>query len=176
MINDSSQKLLIVDANRVPNARQKCAENDLEWGNLYLGTNWQTQLDVSPIWIKTNRDDPIWKLWISEPLWASSSVLYEYVQEREFDSVIASLQNIITAKCEDGRLFLFRFYSPKTLSLIAKFGDETVVNQVIGAAESIQTSPLLAEELQLVPLRKSHQNQFDGPLVLNRDLIKELLP
>ncbi|MGB6293540.1 MAG: DUF4123 domain-containing protein [Vibrio anguillarum] len=175
MKSDDNQYLLVVDALRVTDAKQICTQDNNEWGPLYLGTEWQPQLENSPIWVKVTPDDPLWQLWENDQTWATSAVIFVYSDNQELNDIVTSLQNNITALSADGRLFLLRFYSPYTLSVIAKYGDEAVTNAVLGAAHSACLSPLISQEYGLENVQHTRFNSQQTPLSLPSALIEELL-
>ncbi len=174
-MNTTKQYLLLIDTLRVVDAKQICAQEENEWLPLYLGTEWQPQLDNSPIWLKVTPDDPLWQRWKNDVAWGSSAVIFAYDDDTELRDVIRSLQNNITAYSEDGRLFLLRFYSPYTLSLIAKHSDETLINAVLGLAHTAYLSPTVSIDYGVEHIKQTRTHTVDLPLILPNTLIEELL-
>lgn len=171
MTNDHSY--LVLDTIRVPGAKTICAQNENEWEPLYLGTIWQHQIDLSPIWIRIDPKSAVWKKWETDPNWASSGIIFTFPNEISQNSAISSLQEKITAKSEDGRLFLLRFYSPYTLSQIAKYGERTEIDGILGDAISAQISPLLSKR-NFVDVIENAKTRTSLSLLSNK-LVKELL-
>ncbi|EKF9756782.1 DUF4123 domain-containing protein [Vibrio cholerae] len=172
---NEAQYLLVVDTLRIPDAKMQCAQENQTWELLYLGTDWQPQLENSPIWVSVTPHDSLWQLWENDQTWATSAVLFAYSTRQDLHEIVKSLQNNITAPCEDGRLFLLRFYSPYTLSVIAKFGDEAVTNAVLGVAHSAYLSPLIIQDYGVNTIQHTRLNSQQTPLSLPRALIEELL-
>ncbi|EGQ7785170.1 DUF4123 domain-containing protein [Vibrio cholerae] len=172
---NEAQYLLVVDTLRIPDAKMQCAQENQTWEPLYLGTDWQPQLENSPIWVSVTPHDSLWQLWENDQTWATSAVLFAYSTRQDLHEIVKSLQNNITAPCEDGRLFLLRFYSPYTLSVIAKFGDEAVTNAVLGVAHSAYLSPLIIQDYGVNTIQHTRLNSQQTPLSLPRALIEELL-
>lgn len=175
MKSDEAQYLLVVDTLRIPDAKMLCAQENQTWEPLYLGTDWQPQLPHSPIWIKVSPQDPFWQHWENDQTWATSAVMFAYSDNSNINDMVTSLQSNITAPCEDGRLFLLRFYSPYTLSVIAKYGNETVTNAVLGVAYAAYLSPLIAQEYGVESVQHTRLNSQQTPLSLPIALIEELL-
>ncbi len=138
----------------------------------YLLVNF---ISYSPIWVKVTQGDALWQRWKKDVVWGSSAVIFAYDNNTEFRNVIRSLQNNITAYSEDGRLFLLRFYSPYTLSLIAKYSDETLINAVLGLAHTAYLSPMVSADYGVEHIRQTRTHTVDLPLILPNTLIEELL-
>ncbi|ENM5924723.1 DUF4123 domain-containing protein [Vibrio mimicus] len=175
MMSDEAQYVLVVDTLRVTDAKKMCTQENKEWEPLYTGTNWQPQLENSPIWVSVAPHDPLWQLWENEQTWATSAVLFAYSTRQDLHEIVKSLQNNITAPCEDGRLFLLRFYSPYTLSVIAKYGDEAVTNAVLGVAHSAYLSPLISQDYGVNTIQHTRISTQQTQLSLPSALIEELL-
>ncbi|HGS4571863.1 hypothetical protein B4926_18805 [Vibrio cholerae] len=172
---NEAQYLLVVDTLRIPDAKMQCAQENQTWEPLYLGTDWQPQLENSPIWVSVTPHDSLWQLWENDQTWATSAVLFTYSTRQDLHEIVKSLQNNITAPCEDGRLFLLRFYSPYTLSVIAKFGDEAVTNAVLGVAHSAYLSPLIIQDYGVSTIQHTRISTQKTQLSLPSALIEELL-
>ncbi|EGQ8442769.1 DUF4123 domain-containing protein [Vibrio cholerae] len=172
---NEAQYLLVVDTLRIPDAKMQCAQENQTWEPLYLGTDWQPQLENSPIWVSVTPHDSLWQLWENDQTWATSAVLFAYSTRQDLHEIVKSLQNNITAPCEDGRLFLLRFYSPYTLSVIAKYGDETVTNAVLGVAHSAYLSPLISQDYGVSTIQHTRISTQKTQLSLPSALIEELL-
>lgn len=172
---NEAQYLLVADTLRIPDAKMQCAQENQTWEPLYLGTDWQPQLENSPIWVSVTPHDSLWQLWENDQTWATSAVLFAYSTRQDLHEIVKSLQNNITAPCEDGRLFLLRFYSPYTLSVIAKYGDETVTNAVLGVAHSAYLSPLISQDYGVSTIQHTRISTQKTQLSLPSALIEELL-
>ncbi|KOO07631.1 DUF4123 domain-containing protein [Vibrio hepatarius] len=175
MIDGGELYLMLVDTLRVLDAKQICAQEENEWEPLYLGTDWQPQLDNSPIWIKVKPNDAIWQRWENEVNWATSAIVFIYSTGILLQDAINALKNNITAYSQDGRLFFLRFYSPYTLSLIAKHGDETVTNKILGVSHTARLSPLVSADYDVDSIVRTNTNNKNSSLVLPNTLIEELL-
>lgn len=175
MNSEEKNYLLVVDILRVTDAKKICAQEAKEWEPLYLGTDWQPQISNSPIWIKVNPLDELWQRWENDLNWATSAIIFVYQNDKNIEDVVKSLQKNITARSEDGRLFLYRFYSPYTLSVVAKYGDEDVINATLGLTESACFSPSLSDEYVSSIVRNTHRDLGQKQLSLPSALIEELL-
>lgn len=166
---------LVVDAIRVTEAAQICAKHEIEYGKLYLGTQWQAQIDNSPLWIKLHEEDAVWQQWQTDKRWASSSLCFEFDRTLPQAEVIKSLQQHITITSEDGRLLLFRFYSPKSLIAVLPHLDSTQISALCGLARELQVSPLVIGSEALLPLTNPSDSPTLAPLMISKELAEELL-
>ncbi|QMV17030.1 DUF4123 domain-containing protein [Vibrio spartinae] len=172
---DDTQRYLVVDAIRVPEAAPLCARENIEYGKLYLGTPWQAQIDNSPLWIGFRENDAVWQQWQSDKRWADSSLCFEFDSMLSQSDVIASLQQHITITSEDGRLLLFRFYSPKTLINILPHLDSAQISALCGLACELRFSPLVPGAEALSPLTNPSDSPTLTPLMISKALAEELL-
>jgi len=165
---------LVTDAIRIPNAARICAENNIDYGKLYLGTPWYTQIKNSPLWIRIQKHDAVYQHWLTAQDWADSSVLFEFEAECLHDNNILSLQQNITITSDDERLLFFRFYSPKTLHRVATELDNVQTSALCGLAQRIQTSPLsrYGQGLSIINPTKTHTTQT---LTISQVLAEALL-
>lgn len=175
MKKETTEYLLLLDALRIPDAKFHLEKVNQTWGALYLGTIWQPQIENSPIWITVTPGDVIWQRWQTEPIWASSGIVFEYDNQHSHKDMIASLQKNITVKSEDGRLFLLRFYSPSTLSLIVKHGSPGFINGILGLADKVYPSPIVLPAHRIEPVYKTAEVSDGSALPFNNELIKALL-
>lgn len=176
MPSDSNkQYYLVLDKIRVEEAPRICAQNDIEYQALYLGTAWQPQLENSPIWIKTVPEDTAWKKWSNDPSWASSGVVFEFDAGIDEENIMASLKNNITVFSDDGRLLWFRFYSPRVLSLVLPKLNEGDIACLCGVANRISISPLLTQLYGFEYLDNPSDKQKVNPLIITKELAEELL-
>lgn len=173
-MNDT-QCYLVVDAIRVTEAAQICAKHEIEYGKLYLGTQWQAQIDNSPLWIKFHQEDAIWQQWQTDKRWASSSLSFNFDDILSQAEVINSLQQHITITSEDGRLLLFRFYSPKSLMTVLPHLDSTQISALCGLARELHVSPLVMGAEALLPLTNLSDSPTLAPLMISKELAEELL-
>lgn len=164
---------LIMDTIRVPDAKKVCAENEQEWLPLYLGTNWQHQIDLSPICIRVEPKSAIWQRWETDSEWATSGVVFTFSQQVTSDLAMASLQKNITVTSENGRLYLLRFYSPSTFAKIAQYGEQKEIDGILGLAHSAHLSPLLSN-IYSTDNVENHNSKASNTILSNK-LVKELL-
>lgn len=164
---------LILDSIRLRDVKKICAQNEQEWQPLYLGTDWQHQIDLSPICVRVEPNSTIVHMWETNPDWATSGIVFTFSPQISSERAIASLQKNITVACEDGRLFLLRFYSPSTFTKIVKFGEQEEIDGVLGLAHSAQISPLLSN-IYLIDKVENRSCQALNTL-LSKKLVKELL-
>jgi len=176
MKEETSQYLLLLDALRIPDAKAILEKANQTWGALYLGTPWQPQIENSPIWITVTPGDVIWQRWQTNVIWANSGVVFEFDNQHSHKDMVASLQKNITVNSEDGRLFLLRFYSPYTLSLIAKHGSAGFVDSILGLANKAYQSTKVSDANKIEPVYKHDDVNHDATPLINSELMKELLP
>ena len=164
---------LILDSIRVPDAKKICAENEQQWHPLYLGTDWQHQIDLSPIWVRIEPNSTIWNLWETNSDWATSGIIFTFSPQISSELAIASLQRNITVASEDRRLFLLRFYSPSTFAKIVQHGEQKEIDGILGLAQTAQLSPLLSN-IYSTDNVENHNSQASNTILSNK-LVKELL-
>lgn len=155
-----TQYLLVLDSLRVPNAKKLCARHNIKWIPLYLGTEWQPQLDNSPICIQFSSKDEVSSLWENDHEWATSGVVFEFFKGVNFEEQMQSLQKLITLTSDDGRLFLLRFYSPQILKKIANYLGPDELKKVFNLVYLIHISPLV--------------NEIDSPLFVNSNQVPNM--
>ncbi|ASA58105.1 DUF4123 domain-containing protein [Vibrio gazogenes] len=172
---DDTQLYLVVDAIRVPEAAPFCARENIEYGKLYLGTPWQAQIDNSPLWIGFRENDAVWQQWQTDKRWADSSLCFEFDSMLPQSDIIASLQQHITITSEDGRLLLFRFYSPKSLMTVLPHLDSTQIAALCGLARELRVSSLSSGAEALLPLTNPSDSPTLTPLMISKALAEELL-
>ncbi len=167
--------LLVLDSVRLPDAKSVCAKHQLDWLPLYLGTDWEPQLDLSPICIPVTKHDAIYQKWLSDNDWATSGVLFEYSSSVDFKQQLQALQSLITIKSEDGRLFLFRFYSPDTLIKLEKQSSSSFLSHLIAPATAVHLSPIVAEDEQSTSFYSTYQTRSPSKCIIPAELVELLL-
>lgn len=172
-MKSNNYSYLILDTIRVPDAKKVCAENEQEWLPLYLGTNWQHQIDLSPICIRVEPKSAIWQRWETDSEWATSGVVFTFSQQVTSDQAMASLQKNITVTSENGRLYLLRFYSPSTFAKIAQYGEQNEIDGILGLAHCAHLSPLVSNRYSLDSVES--QNSHASNTLITTKLVKELL-
>lgn len=171
----NTQRYLVIDVIRVPEAARICAEHEIRYGKLYLGTQWQTQIESSPLWIQFYEGDEVCQQWQNDKQWASGSVCFEFDDTVLQADVISSLQQHITITSEDGRLLLFRFYSPKSLMVVLPHLDLTQISVLCGLARELSVSSLVVDADALLPITNPSDSPTLSPLMISKELAEELL-
>ncbi len=167
--------LLILDSVRLPDAKSVCAKHQLDWLPLYLGTDWESQLAHSPICVPVSKHDAIYQKWLSDSDWATSGVLFEYSSSVDFKQQLQALQSLITIKSEDGRLFLFRFYSPYTLTKLEQQSRSSFLSHLIAPATAIHLSPIVVENHQSASFHSNYQTRSPSESIIATELVEVLL-
>ncbi|CCO45931.1 conserved hypothetical protein [Vibrio nigripulchritudo SOn1] len=166
--------ILVIDELRTGYLEEVRTLNEEQWGLLYQGTHWMPQLDKSPIWVEVKPKDKLWEKWLSDDMWASSSVVFEFPVETMKQDILNTLQRNITVYSEDQRWFFFRFYSPNTISRCASFLDEKGISGLLGFASSLYFTSEISDVKNIKSITNKATNINRSPLVLNDRLVKEL--
>lgn len=174
MAESLPQYVLVVDSLRVTDAFSTATIHGNHWSFLYARTDWQVQQQNSPACITVTPNDSIWEQWQTDPLWASSAVLFEFEFATSKSDIIDTIQKLITVRSEDGRLFLLRFYSPNTLSFLMKNLDDEAKSTLLGAANAAITSANGTISRTLTRYENPSINVAftDTDLVLNNQLVE----
>ena len=167
--------LLVLDSVRLPDAKSVCAKHQLDWLPLYLGTDWEPQLALSPICVPVSKHDAIYQKWLSDSDWATSGVLFEYSLDVDFKQQLQALQSLITIKSEDGRLYLFRFYSPDTVIKLEKQSRSSFLSHLIAPATAVHLSPTVAEDDQSTSFHSTYQTRSPSECIIATELVEVLL-
>ncbi len=167
--------LLVLDSVRLPDAKSVCAKHQLDWLPLYLGTDWESQLALSPICVRVSKHDTIYQKWLTDSDWATSGVLFEYSLDVDFKQQLQALQSLITIKSEDGRLFLFRFYSPDTLIKLEKQSRNACLSHLIAPATAVHLSPIVVANNQNLTFNSTYQTRSPSESIIATELVEVLL-
>ncbi|MBD1555880.1 DUF4123 domain-containing protein [Vibrio sp. S9_S30] len=167
--------ILVLDELRTGFLEEIRTLNEDQWGLLYQGTHWMPQIDKSPVWVEISPKCELWNNWLSDDVWASSGVVFEFAIETKKQDILDTLQRNITIYSEDQRWFFFRFYSPNTISKCIPMLDEKSISAFLGAASSLYVSPRSTENRKVQRLKNNHPNVSNPRLVLSTKLVKELM-
>ncbi|BCL70810.1 hypothetical protein TUMSATVNIG1_27750 [Vibrio nigripulchritudo] len=167
--------ILVIDELRTGYLEEVRTLNEEQWGLLYQGTHWMPQLDKSPVWVEVKPKDKLWEKWLSDDVWASSGVVFEFPVETAKQNILDTLQRNITVYSEDQRWFFFRFYSPKTISKCLPFLDEKSVSSLLGSASSLYISPPASINKKAQRLRNNTPSVNNPHLILGTNLVKEMM-
>lgn len=174
MKNDPAY-LLVLDALRVPEAKQICGQESIEYSLLYSNTDWAAQLANSPICIKLSLHDAVHLKWVTEKVWASSGVIFEYENQVERERALGILPRNITIMGEDDRMLFLRFYSPKTLIDLAEHAEQDPIDYLLGNATTIHISPLYWDSCGFERINKTASNRFVEQCLFPTSLIEALM-
>ncbi|MGF1727663.1 DUF4123 domain-containing protein [Photobacterium nomapromontoriensis] len=174
MNSQNIQYVLLIDSHRVPDAAYLAVKNEHICGALYQNTQWEPQMDNSPVWLMVKPEDEVWQLWQTDSLWASSGVIFEYDATISQEEIIISLQRHITVYSEDGRLFVLRFYSPYTLTKILKNLQGHLITALLGKACAVSISACLFSLYGYTKINNPKIISEDSQFELPNEFIKEL--
>ncbi|MFM2479480.1 DUF4123 domain-containing protein [Celerinatantimonas sp. MCCC 1A17872] len=166
--------VMVLDQLRINDCKAWLAAHNYEVLPLYLDTEWAPQLENSPLLITLEKLDPLWMQWEEDMNWASSGIVYQLRDPMTLDDLAVQLRKNITIKSQNGKLWLWRFYSPKIWKQLSQLLTSQQLQLIQGCASAVHLSPLVSPAHNALvypnnPVMTSHQ------LILPDTMIEELI-
>lgn len=165
---------LIIDSIRIGNIEPILEKYNYEYGSLYSGTEWASQITLSPLWIKVTPDCYIWEKWNHNETWGNSGIIYQYV-DTPHQEVIEQFKNNITTYSDDGKLYLVRYYSPKALYKALSKLTEDIITHFTCYANRIYISKNASNKINKNLIFKIDITNSNTRNCFSPEMIKELM-